>query len=53
MNQHQIDQLFAAIRDMSGILFEYKTKLKEQGFSDEETIELLKSFQKELIGNKN
>lgn len=43
---HAIDQLEALTKDLSPLLWTYFSRLKEQGFTDEQALELARDFQK-------
>lgn len=49
---HAIEQMMAALRDVSPMLWSYKEDLKKQGFTEEQAFQLVRDFQKVTFSNK-
>lgn len=49
MNQQELDQAQAALRDMAKTLFDYFTRMVSQGFTRQEALQLTISWQQSLM----
>ena len=53
MNIHDIDQAMAGFRDIAELLYHYKEQLIKQGFTEEQAMRLVVSYQVNMFKNNN
>jgi len=53
MNIHDIDQAMAGFRDIAELLYHFKEQLTKQGFTEEQAMRLVVSYQVNMFKNNN
>ena len=52
MNTHELDQMIAALRDLATMTYEYRNKLIDAGFTEEESLKLAAIWSADLSKGK-